>query len=285
MNWFAALASVYMAFAASAQDLPLADPPEDFPVFSFSINPIYHSIGLQLGHVLSIRRERIFIRTFEGEMMLGVGSNPGSVVDRQCVRTVLDEQGPSGNQQVQDARQRRANTDCFLFDNPWRFSTLKTPVFNKIAALKNDSMLIYYINYHVAPSYALTKTTNKVLDAFATVPNLKIKPRYRISSWSGLHPEAGIITGRVVRASLEYSLRKTYEVIIQESENADHFRAMSINDGRLFRYVTQAMLTGKLLRIEYVRLFQPHSRFLSALFNYMTDYRIISVEIAEEPGN
>ena len=123
------------------------------------------------------------------------------------------------------------------------------------------------------------KTKNQVLGAFPVQPDLKIEPSFRVSSWQALHPEAGVITGRIVQASLEYPVRKTYEIIIQERENANNFRAMSVNNGDMFRYINRAMLTGKQLRIEFIRLHRPHSRFLSALFNYMTNYRIISVEI------
>src|SRR5262249_47476245 len=120
------------------------------------------------------------------------------------------------------------------------------------------------------------------LDVFPIQPDLKVDDSYALSTWKRAYPESGVVKGRVVQASLEYPFRKTYEVIIQESENANNFRAMSIHDGRLFRYISRAMLTGKPMVIEYVRLYQAHGRFVSTLFNYMTHYRIVAAKLDEE---
>jgi len=286
-KYFSTMSKVFGLFLfllvqlVGAQENSLVDVPDNYPVLNFSMNPIYHSIGVQLGHVLSMRRERPIFRTFEGEMMLGFGSSPGAMVDRKCVQARVQARRTSGNQQEQDEQRRVANEDCFLFDNPFRFSTLRSKTFNSVVVQKDRPIVLYYINYHIAPSFALMRTRNKVLDSFAVIPNLKIDRQFQIAAWARLHPEAGVITGRIVRASLEFSVRKTYEVIIQESQNADNFLALSVSDGRMFRYITQAMLTGKLLRVEFMRLYKPHSKLLSALFNYVTDYRIISVEILD----
>jgi hypothetical protein len=123
------------------------------------------------------------------------------------------------------------------------------------------------------------QTRNRVLNAWATNPDLKITRKFETSSWRRIHPESGTITGRVVQASLEYSVRKTYEVIIQEREHADNFRAMSVSNREMFQYITRAMLTGKMLRLEYIRLFSPHAGVASFFLNYMTSFRIVSAEI------
>jgi hypothetical protein len=223
-------------------------------------------------------------RTFEGELMLGFGTGPERVVDRQCAQTVLGRQTGTlrSRQQDQPELRERAANKCTLFINPWPFSFLSRALRDTIEEIKDNPTAIYYVNYYIAPSHLLMKTKNQVLGAFPVQPDLKIEPSFRVSSWQALHPEAGVITGRVVQASLEYPVRKTYEIIIQERENANNFRAMSVNNGDMFRYINRAMLTGKQLRIEFIRLHRPHSRFLSALFNYMTNYRIISVEILSD---
>ena len=272
-----ALLLTLLLSSGNAQETNLVDPPKDFPFIGFSINPIYHSIGVRLGNVLTIRRERPVLRTFEGEQMLGFGTNPRPIVDRQCVQSILGERSP--NQQATDANRREADRKCFLVNNPSRFSTLNSSLYDKITEIKDQPLLIYYITHHIAPSHVLMRTRDRVLRGFPTIPNLRIDPSFRIPSWSELHPESGVITGRVVQASLEFSVRKSYEIIIQENQNGDNFRAMSVNDGNMFRYIMHAMLTGKLLRIEFVRLYRPHAAVLSFIFNYMTDFRIISVEI------
>jgi hypothetical protein len=281
----------FMSFAPvflQAQEAPAqtSDLPENFPELRFRFNPTYHSIGLKLGHVLTVRRHRPILSTFEGEMMLGFGTGPADAVDRQCMQVTL-EQGTStrrSNQQEQDELRAKAAQDCFLFTNPWRFSFLNTPTFNLISEIKDRPVVIYYVNYYIAPSHLLMKTKNQVLEAFPTQPNLKLDPSFRIRTWAGVLPEAGVITGRIVQASIEYPVRKTYEVIIQESENANNFRAMSVSDVRLFQYITHAMLTGRLVRIHYVRLYNPHGALMSTLLNYLTNFRVSAVELVEN-GN
>jgi hypothetical protein len=172
-----------------------------------------------------------------------------------------------------------------LFNNPWRFSFLRRSLFDHISRIKERPVVIYYVNYYVAPSHVLMNTANQVLEAFPVQPDLKLEPNFRIPSWSALHPEAGVIVGRIVQASLEFPLRKTYEVIIQESENADNFRAMSVSDRKLFQYINKAMLSGRQVRIEYTRLFRPHGTILSTIFNYLTNFRVISVELVEPESN
>ena len=275
-----ALSLVLLMTSVQAQE----DLPPNFPELRLSVNPLYHSVGLKLGHVLGVSRQRMVFRTFEGELMLGFGTGPERVVDRQCAQTVLGRQTGTlrSRQQDQPELRERAANKCTLFINPWPFSFLSRALRDTIEEIKDNPTAIYYVNYYIAPSHLLMKTKNQVLGAFPVQPDLKIEPSFRVSSWQALHPEAGVITGRIVQASLEYPVRKTYEIIIQERENANNFRAMSVNNGDMFRYINRAMLTGKQLRIEFIRLHRPHSRFLSALFNYMTNYRIISVEVLSD---
>lgn len=241
-----------------------SDVPPDFPRLGFAINPLYDSVGIRFGHALNVRRHRPVLQTFEGDFMLGFGTGPEQVVDRTCLQN------------------RGTREQCFLFDNPWRFSTLDNGLFQQIQDFKDKPILLYYINYFFEPAHLLMHTTNKVMMVFPVQADLQIERSFRIGSWQALHPEAGVITGRVVQASVENPLRKTYEIIIQEQKNANNFRAMSVNSGRLFRYITQAMLTGRQLRIEYVRLWQWHADVLSFLLAYATDFRIISVEILDQ---
>jgi hypothetical protein len=148
-----------------------------------------------------------------------------------------------------------------------------------MVAVKEKPVIIYYINYYVSLAHLLMNTRNEVLDVFATQPDLNIEPNFSIPAWSGIQPEVGVINGRIVQASLEFPIRKSYEVIIQESENANNFRAMSVSDAKLFNYITRAMLTGRQLRIRYMRLYGPHAGLMTSMLNYMTSMRIISVDV------
>jgi hypothetical protein len=213
--------------------------------------------------------------------MLGIGTGPEVAVDRACMQDIL-QHGTSTRRSKHDEDaqlRKRATQECRLFTNPWRFSFLSGKLYESVKDIKDSPVLIYYINYYFMPSHLLMRTKNEVLNVFPVQPDLQIEPQFRIPSWSAVHPEAGMITGRVVQASLEYPVRKTYEVVIQESQNANNFRAMSVNDREMFQYITRAMLTGRLLRIEFTRLWGPHAGALTKLFNYMSSYRVISVEI------
>lgn len=258
--------------------------PKDFPELRFTINPLFHSIGVKLGNALSVRRVRPVARTFEGELMLGFGTAPDLVTDRQCAQSIL-QRGTStrrSNTREDPELRKRADEQCALFNNPWRFSFLSRRLFESVKEIKDVPVVIYFVNYFLAPSHLLMQTRNQALNVFPVQSDLQIEPSHSVPSWRGVHPEAGTITGRVVQASLEYPVRKTYEVIIQESQNANNFRAMSVNDGEMFRYITRAMLTGKLLRIEFVQLYRAHGRFKSWLLNYMTNFRIVSVSVVDD---
>lgn len=263
---------------AWAQEPDPNDTPADFPIIRFSMNPLYSSTGFYLGHVLNVRRVRPILSTYEGEMMIGFGSNPRPVVDRRCVQAYVAAQkegSPAKNQLT-------AEQECALFPNPWKFSFLSRSLKDTISVIKESPVVIFYTHHLWVPSHILTQTHNLAAAAFAVNPNLNLPSNYRVASWTGIHPEAGSITGRIVKASMENHLIKSYEVIIQESENADNFRAMSVNDGAFFRYITQAMLTGKKMRIDYIRLYRPHSWLLSTLLNYATQYRIISINLLDD---
>jgi hypothetical protein len=279
--WRTLLAVILTSIPVLAQDPQPSELPRDYPEIRFSLNFTYHSLGLKLGHLLGVRRERPILSTYEGELMLGYGSSPETVVERQCRQEIL-QQGTSTRRtpaQDQEDLNKKVDAKCRLFDNPWRFSFLNFPLFTALSGMHDDPIVLYYVNYYIAPSHILMRTNNQLLAAFPVQQNLKIDNSYRIPSWSAVHPEAGTITGRVVQASVEYPLRKTYEIVIQESQNANNFRAMSVSDADMFVYIQRAMLTGRPMRIEFVRLYRPHGTLMSALFNYMTSLRVISVEL------
>jgi hypothetical protein len=261
----------------------LADIPPDFPSIGFTLNPSYSAIGLHFGSILNVRRERPVLSTYEGELMMGLGSNPGPKEDRVCAQSRMDSiRQRTGNQQEQNALAKSSATDCLLFKNPWRFSFLNDELYSRMISVKERPVLIYYITHLFSFSHILMRTRNHVQQVFPIMPNLKIEPHFQISSWSQFHPESGHITGRIVGASSVNVLIKSYEVIIQEGENASNFRAMSISDGDLFRYITRAMLTGKRLRIEYVRLFGLHAQTVAFFWNYLTEYRVIAVDVIDQ---
>src|SRR6185312_5782713 len=178
-----ALAVIFCSLPLTAQSPAL---PEGFPEIRFSMNPLYHSTGMKLGHILAVRRERPILSTYEGELMLGFGTSAGRVVDRACMQTVL-EQGTSTrrseNPQEQVEHTRQVQDECSLFSNPWRFSLLNTAIFENLSTVKDRPAVIYYINYYITPSHILMKTKNQVLAVYPTDPDLKVEPQFRVPAW------------------------------------------------------------------------------------------------------
>jgi hypothetical protein len=256
--------------------------PEDYPEIRFSMNPIYDSVGFQFGHILNARRMRPLLSTFEGELMLGFGTGgTGStdVADRRCVEQVMGEVRRVAFPQDREAALREGLDNCYLFTNPWPFSFLDPKVFDVYTGVQNRPVVIYYSNFFWRPEHLLMKTRNHLQGIYPIQEDLEIQPSFHIPNWAALNPEAGQIQGRVVRASLVYPFRKSYEVIIQEGVNANNFRAMSVSDGDLFRYITRAMLSGRQMRISYMRLYGPHGALKTFLLNYRSNYRIIGVDL------
>jgi hypothetical protein len=276
---------IFAALRVRGQEAVPPDLPADYPSIGFSMNPLYYSVGVKFGIVLNPHRDRIMFRTFEGDLMLGLGTSPGQVSDRRCEQAVIGPQQrrAGGNQQLQDELRKKATEECFLFRNPLPLSYLSSATHDIMVGLANKPAVVYYINYYITPRRLLMRTNNQVLNVFPITPDLQIEKSFQLRSFTRLRPEAGYINGRVVQASYEFPLRKTYEVIIQESENANNFRAMSVSNGRMFRYITRAMLTGKLMRIGYMRLLRPEGAVLSTFFNYLTNFRVISVELVDKP--
>ncbi len=239
--------------------------PDNFPTLSQTMNPLYNSRGFQLGRILNVRRLRPILSSFEGDMMVGLGTDPKPMFDRLCL----------------EERRARAERDCQLFENPWPFSFLDRSLATEHAALRNRAAVVFFSNYFWRPAHMLMSTNNQLENIFPVQPNLQLAPRFEIPAWRAIQPEAGYITGRIVRASTESWLIKSFEVIIQEGENANNFRAMSVSDQDLLNYIAQAMLTGRKQKIGFIRLHQPHARLKSAIFNYATQYRIVSVELLD----
>jgi hypothetical protein len=90
----------------------------------------------------------------------------------------------------------------------------------------------------------------------------------------------GDIVGRVVKASLDHVILKTFEVTIQNQLD-NSFSYLSVDDPQVFDALVRAMMSGRILKIGYIRLFGLQARLLSLVRGYDTADRIVSVDSAD----
>src|SRR5262245_5946714 len=119
----------------------------DLPKIEYFRNPYLKSEGYQLGFVLDFAREGIAIWSYEGNFMVGYGSAPEEMIDHHCYESkthwlsnIKDE---ARKQKAMDA----ARKECFVFKNPWLFSTLNSRIFKQYedsSNMKATPVLIYY---------------------------------------------------------------------------------------------------------------------------------------------
>jgi len=268
------------AWAVEAQDLP--------PI-EYNRNPYYQEEGYRLGSILNFYRYRIFPWSYEGTMMMGFGAGRQDFIDQLC----LDAR-TQGTENIADANKRQTAVDqatrsCYIFTNPWPFSTLNHQLllaFEQLGNAQVSPILLHYSVPYISIENIITQTKNFVEGIYPINPDAKIAHSYHISEsqipFSGsLNIKRGFIDGRVVKASLDHLLRKSFEVTIQEGKLGNNFTRMSVDNQEVFNYILAAMLTGKLVHIEYLELIGFEASLVRVMRDYDTPYRVIGVELME----
>jgi hypothetical protein len=134
-----------------------------------------------------------------------------------------------------------------------------------------------------------TYTLNYVQKIFPIDPDL---PAFKFFSLdkgempvaTAVNPAEGYTKGRVVKASMDHLIRKTYEITFQQGAHGTNFTRLSVNSSEMFDHLVLSMLTGKQVRIGYLRMFSWEGFWVSAVRGYKTYYRVTSVEILpDEP--
>jgi hypothetical protein len=277
----AALISLATGFCGFALAAPVTREIPQFPKVRYSPNVIYRSEGFRLGYIQTFARVGYFPWSYEFQMALGVGTSS----DQSCI----DEEKAEA-QHIPDLaeRQRRLSQipqNCLVDSNPWLFSSLDTPIYNQIDGMMQTvrPVVIYYSTPVISYKQLVTRTSNYVYDIFTVDERYPVQKYFEISLplAAQINPERGTIVGRVVKASLDHLFFKTYEITIQKNVQGMRLIKMSLNDSNLFDQVVRAMLTGKVLRIGYIRLPGWYGKFLSVLRGYDTNSRIVSVDILE----
>jgi hypothetical protein len=264
---------------------------EDLPKITYSRDPYYEERGYKLGYVIDFGLSGLIppYRSYEGSMMLGFGSTRKDYYDPVClndemigVDTLRD---PVKKQKLTD----QANEKCYIFTNPWHFSYLTSgPYEDYIAATggKVVPVLIYFVRPIFAFSRIVTDTSEFIEGTYPVNENLKIEKSIRLPDNAMpiarlLHRRSAFIPGRVVSAELQNIIRKSFEVIIQEGPSGSAFRKMSVSDQSIFDFLIKAMLSGKLLNLEYLEITGAENEILRIGKDYDTRFRIVGVQVDE----
>jgi hypothetical protein len=251
-------------------------------------DPFETASGFMLGTVLNIEHQgSVFWRyRYEGSFMVGRGTSAGPITDVDCATQVREELSKERNVPRDPLEtNRRVGEACLLLTNPWRYSFFDSTFYYLSKEAGNDMVVLFYRRLPWAPQALLTDTTNFLKNMWKVDPSLPIEPNwkaawYRIPISSTLTRERGFVLGRVVSAMLKDPIRKTYEIIVQQGDLASNFRALSVSDPELFDYIVRTMFTGRIVRVEYVKIF-PLSVIASELSGYETEYRVMRVSVGE----
>ena len=261
--------------------------PHDLPPIEYSRNPLYVSEGYKLGYVLDFYRYGIFPWSYEGTMMIGFGTGRQRFVDNHCaqnhIATAEGISDPVQKQRVLD----EANKDCYVFSNPWPFSTLTESRYRNYERIDNVAttpVLLYYIVPWISVERLITRTRHFVEGIYPVNPGANLPPSFKLddsgfptAGWINI--KRGFVDGRIVSASLDHWLRKSFEVTIQAGELGNNFRRMSVSSQEMFNYILATMLTGRMARIGYIELLGFENAILQVGKDYDTPYRIVSVEL------
>ncbi len=249
-----------------------------------SWNPLRTEEGYVLGSLASVARRGVFVQTVEGEIKLGRFSSRGGFLDRSCFEAgVAEIESNTGVPATFQERQEIINR-CTELINPWPFSNYDENLWAAVQRAGGDFILMFYRRYLVVP---FTDSPNLFAKIYFVDP--EILPVGAQKTASGLifsrnfHYAQGSLEGRIVKASLNGIVRKTYEIIMQVGHAGDVFRAFSISDKDLFDFAIKTMATGRFVRVSFYELFSIVAIPQALVRGYDTDYRVFRIEVLPEP--
>lgn len=265
--------------------------PPNVPRIRWSPNPTFTEEGFRLGYMLRVEARLLW--NFEGKFMMGFGSSPEMIRDRECESEFIDRISRQNRPDTRLSMMTQKDQLCSIEMNPWRFSMVSPALFNRFRELPLIPVVVYYTRstssiFGATRTGSLraftTDTLNYVQDIFPTnpsspAPNFFHIERGELPIAQTINPAAGFVEGRVVKASLSHFIRKSYEIIFQQGSLGNNYLRLSVNTQSMFDHLVLSMLTGEVVRLSYVRLFEVHGWLSSIFYAYSTNYRVTSVEI------
>ncbi|MBX3022122.1 MAG: hypothetical protein KF799_10650 [Bdellovibrionales bacterium] len=285
-------ALLFVLFATTSLTLHAqTELPPGVPRIRWSPNPTFTEEGFRLGYMLRVEARLLW--NFEGKFMMGFGSSPEMIRDRECEVQFTQRIQRSTRVDSRLSMQDQMNELCSIEANPWRFSMVSPVLFDRFRDIGLVPVVVYYTRstnsiFGATRTRSLraftTDTLNYVQDVFPTNPASPAPTFYHVERGElpvaqAINPAAGFVEGRVVKASLSHFIRKSYEITFQLGSLGNNYLRLSVNTQGMFDHLVLAMLTGEVVRLSYVRLFEVHAWLSSILYAYSTNYRVTSVEI------
>jgi hypothetical protein len=230
---------------------------------------------------------------YEAELMLGLGTSPDVMEDSACLTYETLAADAIQDQAKRDLALQQIREDCAIDRNPWPFSVVDYSLYQKSVSLAAAPVVVYYVRPIWSPIGVFesgsikalwTYTKNYVTRIFPTNPDEPTFKFYSITEGelpfaSKINPVSGYIEGRIIKATMESPIRKTYEVTIQEGALGNNFTSLSVNNSRLYDHIVMSMLSGRMVRVGYVKLFSWQGEVESLIRGYRTYYRMTSIEV------
>lgn len=281
----AAVTAAVLATLVPMDALSDSNLPPDVPKVRFTVNPLYSQEGFRMGHLLQFTS--VIGWHYEGSLMQGYASSPGPLVDQTCVQNMTKAGRATTTAEIESI--------CAFDENPWHFSAVDGTLFKEIQGSDQPKPVVVYYSRpiwsalgaiaNLAPQVMWSNTLNIAQKVWIVKPPDTMFKIYSLEQGELGHiaevisHAEGYVEGRVVKATLDHLLRKTYEITIQLGDGGNNFKRMSVNDPAMFDHLVLAMMSGKLLRLGYVHYFQSVEGWYSDLRGYQTLYRITSVEV------
>lgn len=298
------LALLFSLFFYPLAALSQAGPPETGPTVQDgeqpphlkrirrSFNPLVFSEGYVLGHVSKDSVEGTIWEGFEGELLLGLGSSPGGVVEDECVNKKMKELQAQEKAQQDKSRPKppsallreQAIDQCMIRINPFPISSYSTGWQDRLNKFRStvDLTLIRFKGYWLHPlldSSYFIKEIIPVKDY--SLPTKTLDQINRFPVYRNLHYGTSQVEGRAVIASMDGIIRKHYHLIMQSGVGAGKFVHIEVPTESLFDYIVNCMAAGKLIRVSYFILYDPQAFPSNILLGYGTSLRAYRVDVIE----
>ena len=198
-----------------------------------------YSIGYRFGELTKFGVKGIFVKSGEGQLLLGVNSST-----------------------VRASRDRP-------FANPWRFSSSIKSITNELNDNIGDYIVLKYKQSHIKSpmvdtDYDITeviKVTDELTESCSTGNyNKGIKSNTTRS-------------GRIVKASSKGLAFNSYEIVLQQGNGGNQFKALSITVKDIYNCAVRFLKAGQKVKIKY-----SESLLNMDLTGRETAYDIISIE-------
>ena len=184
-----------------------------------------YSQGYRMGQLTKFSVKGLMFKSGEGQMLMGSESTP-------LVITISDGNGGTIRKTV----------------NPWHFSASD----KQIQAEINRNLGEYVVlEYHQSRIKSPKVDTPYEIVSVAGIAE-PIKETCTAMSYTRGNRSEGKRVGRIVKASTKGHLAKSWEIIIQQGNSGNQFKAMSISeDNKLFECAVRYLKAGQKVKVTY----------------------------------